>query len=122
MNAVIRTLALAGAAVGGLAVSGCLHAQMTAHAAALPVYAAEQPHPAVTKALGPVKTDICLWSENETSIVNDALNDLRADADAKGATALVDYHYAFKANSPRVQQCRRYIEAQATAVIIGGAG
>jgi hypothetical protein len=122
MNAAIRTLALAGAAVGGLAVSGCMHARLTEHAVAMPVYAAEQAHPAVTQALGPVKAELCLWSDNETSIVNDAVNNLRADADAKGATALVDYRYAYKINSPLQRHCRRYLEAQATAVVLSSAG
>ena len=122
MNAAIRTSALACAALGGLAVSGCMHARLTEQAAALPVYAAEQAHPAVTQALGPVKAELCLWPTNETSIVNDALNDLRADAGAKGATALVDYRYTYKINSPLQRHCRRYLEAEAAAVVLGAAG
>ena len=122
MNAAIRTLFLASAALGGLALSGCMHARLTARAAALPVYAAEQVHPAVTRVLGPVQAERCLWPANAASIVNDALNDLRADAEAKGATALVDYRYTYKINAPLQRHCRRYLEAEAAAVVLGAAG
>jgi hypothetical protein len=122
MNAAIRTLVLAGAAASGLAVSGCMHAPLTAQAAAMPVYAAEQAHPAVTRTLGPVKAALCLWPTNETSIVGKALDDLRADAEAKGASALVDYRYAYKINSPLQRHCRRYLEAEAAAVVLGATG
>lgn len=122
MNAAIRALAIVSAAAGGLALSGCMHARLTEQAAALPVYAAAQAHPVVTQALGPVKAELCLWRTNETSIVNDALNDLRADAGAKGATALVDYRYSYKVNSPLQRRCPHYIEAEAAAVVLGAAG
>lgn len=122
MTAAIRAFALVAAALGGFAGSGCAHAPLAAQAAALPVYAAEQAHPVVAQALGPVKTELCLWPTNEASIVNDALNHLRARAEAKGATALVDYRYSYRINSPLQRRCRRYIQAEAAAVVLGKTG
>ena len=124
MYAATRPLALACAALGALSLSACATAKLSEHAAALPVYAADQADPPpIARVLGPVKTYVCVRSENEASIGTDALNNLRASADAKGATALIDYHFAYRTNAPRVQQyCPRYIEAEATAVVLGKAG
>jgi hypothetical protein len=120
MNAAIRTFAVAGAACAALGASGCASARLSERAAAMPVFRAQQTHPAVTRVLGPVTTSVCLWSKNETSIVDDALNNLRSRAEAKGASAIVNYRYAFMTNTPRQQQCRRYVRADADAVVLQG--
>jgi hypothetical protein len=124
MYAAIRIPALASLALGALCLSACATGQLSQHAAALPVYAADQADPPhVTRVLGPVKTYVCVTSDNASSVGTAALNNLRASADAKGATGLVDYRYAFKTNPARVQQyCRQYLEARATAVVFGQAG
>ena len=119
MSVLIRTLAVASIAAAAFELSACAATRLSERAASMPVFATEQSHPAVVQAMGPVKTDVCEWSQNRTSIVDDALNNLRNNADAKGATALINYRYEFKTNSPRVQQCRRYIEAEAVAVVLG---
>ena len=123
MNVAIRTLVLAGAAMTVFAVTGCATARLSDRATAMPAFKADQTHPAVTQTLGPVTAYVCLWSKNEASIVDDALNSLRGRAEAKGANALVDYRYTLMTATPRQQQCRRFVRADATAVILqGGAG
>lgn len=129
MNAAIRTFALACAGLGALDLVACASAgspaplALSAHAAALPIYAADQADPPpVERVLGPVTAAICVRSENAASIGVDALNSLRASADAKGATALVAYHYAYRTNSPRVVTCQHYLEARAVAVVLRQAG
>lgn len=123
MKAAVSTLALVGVAMAALELAGCASQPLPKHAAAMPVFALEQTHPAVAKALGPVKTSLCLWSQNEGSSLNDAVNTLRGSADAKGATALIDYRYQVLDNSlpraqPRAQQCRQYVRAEAVAVVL----
>jgi uncharacterized protein YbjQ (UPF0145 family) len=120
MNAAIRNLALAGAALAALGVAGCASARLSEQAAAMPVFKSEQTHPAVTRVVGPVTAYVCLWSKNEASIVDDALNSLRGSADAKGANALVDYRYAFITNTPRQQVCQHQVRADAEAVVMQG--
>ena len=122
MNTPIRTIALAAVATAALAGTGCASARVSERAAAVQVFTAEQAHPAITRVLGPVQTTVCLWSQNASSITEDALNAQRDKADAKGATALIDYRYQMMTNTPRQQQCRRYLRAQAAAVILQNGG
>ncbi len=128
MNAATRAFTLAFMALGALDLAACASdtsatpVALSPHAAAMPVFASDQAHPAVTRTVGQVKSDICVRPENAASIGVDALNHLRADADAGGATALVDYHYAYITNSPRVVTCQHYLEAKAVAVVLSQAG
>jgi uncharacterized protein YbjQ (UPF0145 family) len=117
---IIRMFALAGVASAAFAMTGCASVRLSDKEAAMPVYAAAQSHPAVVQALGPVKAYVCQWSKNEASVVGEALNSLRSSADAKGATALVDYSIAYMERPARAQQCQHYVEAKATAVVLGG--
>lgn len=129
MNAAIRPFALACMAMGALDLVACASASsatpvaLSAHAAALPIYASDQADPPpVERVLGPVTTAICVRSENAGSVGVEALNNLRASADAKGATGLVEYHYAYRTNSPRAVTCQHYLEAKAMAVVLRPAG
>ena len=117
MKRPVLTFAVAALAV--LGVSACASAPLTREAAAMPVFTMQQSHPAVIEAMGPLKTYVCLWSNNQASIVDDALNTLRSRAAAKGADALVDYRYKFLAAGPRAQQCQHSVEAEAVAVVLG---
>jgi len=120
MMVMMRLVALAGAAAAALAMTACASVRLTDKEAAMPVYAAAQSHPAVIQALGPVKAYVCEWSKNEASVVGEALNSLRSSADAKGATALVDYRIDYMTGPARAQQCQHFVEARATAVVLGG--
>ena len=110
-------------ALAGCAASACASApslrQAAAHpeAAALPIFAMEQSHPAVAEAMGPVKSDVCLATD-QASTLDKALDGLRGRAAAKGADALIDYHYTIRAGSPRAAQCQHYVEAEAMAVML----
>ncbi len=112
-------LTFAAAALAALCVGACASAPLTRLAAAMPVFTIQQSHPAVIEAMGSLKTYVCLSSSNQASIVDDALNTLRSRAAAKGADALVDYRYRFLTAGPRAQQCRRSVEAEAVAVVLG---
>lgn len=120
MTATILKPAPACAVLAALLLSGCADRPLSSQAAALPVFTAEQPHPAVIQAMGVVKADLCLWPQNETSAVDEALAALRRRAEAEGATALIDYQFQFqvRASVQRPAQCRRYIEAEAVAVML----
>ena len=118
----IRNYASIAAAAITVALAGCASTQLADRAAGMPVFVMQQEHPAVTQALGPLKTYVCLWSKNQSTIVEDAKNSLRDKAEAMGATALVDYQYQIMTASPRAQQCRQYLQANADAVILGKTG
>ena len=111
-------VALAGCAGSACAAGPLAHpASAPAQAAALPVFAMEQSHPVVAEAMGPMKSYACL-SEDQASTIDKALNGLRSRAAAKGADALVDYHYTIRAGSPRAPQCQHFVEAEAVAVVL----
>ena len=120
MNAAIRNVILASAALAALAATGPASAHLSQQAAAMPVFKSQQAHPAVTRVVGPVRAYVCLWSKNEATIVDDALNSLRSRADAKGANALVDYRYTYITKTPRQQVCQHQVRADANAVVLQG--
>jgi hypothetical protein len=107
--------------LAALSLGGCATAQMSSKAAAMPMFAAEQGHPAIMQTLGPVRTYVCPGDKTDATVIDQALSNLRQNADAKGATALIDYRYRFVANSPRAAQCNRILEASAVAVMLSGA-
>lgn len=118
MNLPVRKFVPALAALVSLAAGACASPRLSERAAVMPVFAMEQTHPAVAEAMGAVKTYVCLWSKNEASISQEAMNRLRSDAEGKGATALVDYRYRFLAGAPRASQCQHFVEAEAVAVVL----
>jgi hypothetical protein len=97
------------AALSVLALGACATAPQTA---AMRVFPMDQPHPAVTKAVGPMKTYTCQGSAEA------AQNTLRAHAAAAGADALVDYQWRVLSAPAHAQQCQRLVEAQAVAVVL----
>ena len=114
----MKTLTAIVVALAASAACACASAPLSSQAAALPVFAMEQAHPAVTKAMGPMKTYACLGQADETQIIDGALNTLRNRAAAKGADALVDYRYTVMTVNRRVPDCHRYVEAEAVAVML----
>jgi hypothetical protein len=117
----LPVLVLAWSVSVGFALGGCAAVPLSDRETAMPVFKAAQVHPAVIRALGPVKAYVCLWSKNQASYADEALSSLRSRADAKGATALVDYRIEVLARPPRAQQCQHYAQAQAVAVVLAGA-
>lgn len=100
------------------AACACASAPLSRQAAALPVFTMEQGHPAVAKAMASMKTYACLGQADETKVIDGALNTLRNRAAAKGADALVDYRYIVISANRRVPDCRRYVQAEAMAVML----
>lgn len=105
-------------ALASCAASACAAAPLAHPAALLPVFAMEESHPAVAEPMGSMKSYACLGGDSQASIVGKALEELRSRAAAKGADALIDYHYTVRAGSPRAPQCQHYVEAEAMAVVL----
>jgi hypothetical protein len=116
-----RRLALAVAAALCAGACATAPAPLSQRAAGMPVFSAGEASPAVAEVMGAVKTDVCLSPVTGAALDGEARNDLRRRAEAKGADALVGYHYRVLAGSPRAVQCQRIVEAEAEAVMLNGA-
>ena len=84
----------------------------------MPVFGMDEVHPAVAEAKGAVKSFACLGATNETTASAEALESLRGRAEAKGATALIDYQRQLLAGAPRAPQCRSIVAVEAMAVVL----
>ncbi len=117
MNPPDRKIVRAFAALTALCLPACASVHPSGRAA-MPVFAMDQAHPGVTDAMGAVKRFVCLGAIDEASATAEALDRLRGDAEAKGATALIDYHRQLLAGAPHAPQCPRIVAVEAVAVVL----
>jgi hypothetical protein len=101
------------AAAGVFLLAGRAHAD----APGLPVFAKDDAHPPVARAIGSINGYSCLLPSNEAAAQSQALAQLSRKAVALGATGIVDLRYKVVKYAPR-SPCWRQTYAKAVAVVL----